>query len=271
MSFSPASLFAQGLLTHRVAVITGGGTGIGRGLALAFAQLGADVVLASRQEGHLNEVADLVRNLGRRALVVPTNIRESAEVERLRDRTREELGRVDFLVNNAGANFLSPALGISPNGWRSIVDVVLHGTFYACRFFGEWMVGEGHGKIVNMAAVNGVVGSPLMAHSGAAKAGVLNLTRTLAAEWAASGVLVNAVAPGAVDTEGAGSRLWADADARRLVTGEVPLGRMARIEDCVAPVLFLCSPAGDYITGSVITVDGGLGLRHVPTAWSGGD
>jgi NAD(P)-dependent dehydrogenase (short-subunit alcohol dehydrogenase family) len=180
-----------------------------------------------------------------------------------------ELGRLDVLINNAGANFLAPAAAISQNGWATIVDVVLNGTFHMSRAAFPRLAESGHGRIVNISATNADDGSPLMAPSGAAKAGVHSLSQTLAVEWAPFNVTVNCVSPGPVDTEGANSRLWADREAYERVASRAPLGkRMATPADVVGPVLFLASDAAAFITGANLVVDGGERLRQAPAALS---
>lgn len=262
--FRPEDSFAPGLLAGRVCLVTGGATGIGLAICRSMARLGARLVIASRKQAALDAAAAELGGLGAAVLTVATNVREAPEVERLIERTIEHFGALDVLVNNAGANFLAPAAGISANGWRTVVDVVLNGTFLCSLAAFKAMSGRGGGLIINNAATNGWNGSPMMAHSGAAKAGVINLTQTLAVEWASSGVRVNAIAPGPVSTEGANSRLWSAPELMQRLERQVPLGRFARAEDCVGPVLFLCTPAARFITGAVIAVDGADGLRRPP-------
>jgi NAD(P)-dependent dehydrogenase (short-subunit alcohol dehydrogenase family) len=260
-----AGAFAKGAFAGRAVVVTGGGTGIGRELALAFAGAGADLVLASRKRANLERVAEEVRALSRRAVVVEANVREQLDCQRVAEAAVAELGRLDVLVNNAGANFGCPAMGISPNGWRTIVDVVLTGTFLMSQACGKVMLERRTGRIVNIAATNGMTASPLIAPSGAAKAGVINLTATLAVEWGPFGVTVNAVSPGAVDTPGASERIFPEA-AKRAIARATPLGRMAGALDCVGAVLFLASDAAAFINGANLVVDGGAMHPRVPLA-----
>ncbi|WP_373048905.1 SDR family oxidoreductase [Vulgatibacter sp.] len=256
------SPFRPDFLQGQVALVTGGGTGIGKACALALAAHGAAVVLASRNEEKLAAVAAEIHARGGEALALPCDIKDPGQVESMAEAAWAWRGGVDLLLNNAGANFLAPALAISANGWRAVVDVVLNGTFYVSRAIGSRMVDRGRGRIVMMAATNGENGSPLMAHSGAAKAGVINLAQTLAVEWAASGVTVNAVCPGPVATEGANQRLWADPATMERIGKRVPLGRFATPDDCVGPVLFLASEAASFVTGASLVVDGGDRLRN---------
>jgi NAD(P)-dependent dehydrogenase (short-subunit alcohol dehydrogenase family) len=260
--------FAQRFLEGQVALVTGGGTGIGLAIAKGLAAHGARLVIASRKEDHLAAGAAEIRAAGSEVLAVKTNLREPEEVDRLMGEARQKMGGVDILINNAGANFVSPALGVSPNGWRTIVDVVLNGTFFMSKAYAQHRIdAQKPGCIVNIAATNGEwTGSPLIAASGAAKAGVLNLTRSLATEWGPANIRVNAISPGPVATDEANRRLWPREEDRRRMAGHVPLeGRLGTPEDSVGPVLFLCSPWSAFVTGAVIHVDGGEWLRRVPS------
>jgi NAD(P)-dependent dehydrogenase (short-subunit alcohol dehydrogenase family) len=256
--------FAPGLFQGRVVAVTGGGTGIGLAIADAFARLGARLTLASRKPENVEAAAARLQAAGGEALAVQADVREPADCERMVARTLEAYGRLDILVNNAGANFLSPALMIRPNGWKTILDIVLAGTFFASQAAARTMIDGGGGCIVMNAGANGVSGSPLMAHSGAGKAGMLNLAKSLAVEWAPFGIRVNAVAPGAVETSGANERLWPTPEIRERYARHIPLGRFATPDDVVGAFLFLCSDAARYVTGATLLVDGGSVLRTLP-------
>ncbi len=242
-------------------LVTGGAGGIGRALCDAFARAGADVAVVSRKPSP--EVADSVRALGRRAATIECDVRELAQCQAAVARVVDALGRLDVLVNNHGANFLAPAAAISQNGWRAITSVVLDGTFHMCRAAFEPLRDAGRGRVISIAATNAVLGSPLMAPSGAGKAGVISLMESLAVEWAPFGITCNSVSPGPVDTAGANQRLWASRDDYEKVAKRVPLGkRMATPADVVGPVLFLASDAAAFVTGAEIVVDGGERLRQ---------
>lgn len=258
-------VFGSGALEGRVCVVTGGGTGIGRAIALGLARCGARLWLVARRVERCAQVAEECRALGAEAHAGEMDVREADSIERAFDALdRVYGGRVDVLVNNAGANFAAPALAITPNGWRAVTQTVLDGTFFCSQAAARRMVEHGGGSIVNNASTNGWNASPLMAHSGAAKAGVISLTETLAAEWGPFGIRVNAIAPGAVDTDGANERLWSEDDTRRRMASRVPLGqRLAVADDCVGAVLFLASDAARFITGAVLAIDGGQRLRSV--------
>lgn len=257
-----SSPFAPDFLAGQVCLVTGGGSGIGKACALALARHGADVVLAARKLERLQAAAAEIEALGRRALVLECDIKDEEAVERMAAAAWGWQTRIDVLLNNSGANFLSPAVGITAKGFRAVVDVVLNGTWNVTRAVGLRMIDRGRGRIIMMAATNGENGSPLMAHSGAGKAGVISLAQSLAVEWGGAGITVNSVCPGPVSTEGANSRLWPDPETMQRMTRRIPLGRFPTPEDCVGPVLFLASDAAACITGASIVVDGGERLRN---------
>jgi NAD(P)-dependent dehydrogenase (short-subunit alcohol dehydrogenase family) len=253
------SAFRPDLLEGRVALVTGGGTGIGAGIARTLARHGADIVLASRTRAHLEPMAAEVGALGRDALVCELDVRDREACQRTVEQALDRFGRLDLLINNAAGNFLVRATELSENGWRSVVDIVLTGTFNMSQAAYPAMR-DGGGSIVNITTTYVTTGAPFMAHSGAAKAGVLNLTRTLAVEWGRDGIRVNAVAPGLVEgTEGA-RRLAESIGYVEVYRRQVPLGRLVRTEDVANAVLFLASPAASHISGAEITVDGGANL-----------
>lgn len=254
-------IFANNILRDKVAIVTGGGTGIGRSIALAMASCGADVVVASRDLSHLEATAAQIRAGGRRALPVQTDIRQTDQVDALLETAVKTLGRVHVLVNNAAGSFLSAARKISPKGWQAVVDTTLNGTFYCSRAVGQHMIEQGGGKIINITATLHYKGSPGMIAPTAAKAGVEAMTKTLALEWAKFNILVNAIAPGPIQTEGSERSLWSNAAFRDMVQRGVPLARFGAPEDIANMALYLASPAGDYITGATMVVDGGEWLK----------
>ncbi|MEE9132339.1 MAG: SDR family oxidoreductase [Gemmatimonadota bacterium] len=260
MTSSQTSPFRPDLLAGQVALVTGGGTGIGAGIARALAEHGSDIVLASRKRAHLEPMEAEIRRLGREVLVCEMDVRDRAACDRTVSEALDGLGRIDLLVNNAAGNFLVRAATLSEKGWRAVVDIVLNGTFNMSQAVHSVMRDAGGGSIVNITTTYVTTGAPLMAHSGAAKAGVLNLTRTLAVEWGADGIRVNAVAPGLVEgTEGA-RRLAESIGYAEAYRKQVPLGRLVHTDDVAAAVLFLASPAASHVTGVEVTVDGGAGL-----------
>jgi 2,4-dienoyl-CoA reductase [(3E)-enoyl-CoA-producing], peroxisomal len=254
-------IFADGLLHDKVVLVTGGGTGIGRGIALGMAGYGAHLVLASRHVDHLHAVAHEAQAQGVQALPVRTDVRELAQVEALLQVALDTFGRIDVLVNNAAGSFLSAARKLTHKGWHSVVDTTLNGTFYCCQAVGRQMIEQGGGKIINITATLHFKGSPGLVAPTAAKAGVEALTKTLALEWAKFNILVNAIAPGPVYTPGSDSNLWSNTTFHDMVKRGVPLGRFGTAEDIANMAIFLASPAGDYITGATMVVDGGEWLK----------
>jgi NAD(P)-dependent dehydrogenase (short-subunit alcohol dehydrogenase family) len=243
-----------------VALVTGGGTGIGRAIAVGLAEDGFNLAIASRSPEHLAQGATELRGKGARVLEVPTDVRVPEQVERLVDAVRTEYGRLDVLVNNAAGNFVAPAEKITPNGWRAVVGIVLDGTFLCSRAALPQLRKSPSPSIVNIVASYAWMAGPGTAHSAAAKAGVLALTRTLAVEWARYGVRVNAVAPGPVRTEGTDRQLWASEALVESIRREIPLGRFGTPEEIADSVRFLVGPRASYITGQVLAVDGGQWL-----------
>ncbi len=257
---SPLDIFAPGLLKDRVVLVTGGGRGIGKEVALAFARLGAHSVLAGRHQDTLDETAQAVRALGVRCLPVAMSIRDLEHVDGLVERALAEMGRIDFLINNAGGQFPARPLDISDNGWRSVVDLNLNGTWNMTSRVGRHMVDNGFGAIVNIVHIYSYGrGGPDFPHSGAARAGVVNLTKSLAYHWARHNVTVNCIAPGTIETAGVREEEFAASDKdgyEELVKAEIPAGRLGRVDETAAMCVYLCSPAARYINGADLVVDG---------------
>lgn len=255
-------VFRPDLFAGRVALITGAGSGIGRCTAVSFARYGADVVVAGRTAESLEATAAEVRALGRECLVVPTNIRDTAAVDALRDVVVERHGAPDFLVNNAGGQFPALPSEISDNGWRAVVDLNLNGTWnMVSRFMGP-MTEAGYGSIVNVVHIYSFDrGAPTFVHSGAARAGVVSMTRTMAPFLGYHGVTINALAPGMIDTPGMheneAEKLGLVGDALADATAKSASQRIGTAEETTAVILFLCSPAARYVNGAAIIEDGG--------------
>lgn len=244
-------------LEGKIAYVTGASRGIGRAIGVGLAQHGADVALAARSVEGLEETAVLVRAAGQRALVVECDVTDTAAVEASVARTIEELGGLDIVVNNAGGTrFMSPLVGMREDGWHKVLDLNLSSAFRVCKVAGPHLLGQGRGSVINVASVDGVQPTPLRANYSAAKAGLIAMTRVLAQEWAPIGVRVNALSPGAVDTEIWGA-LSKDENFVKMTLDQIPMGRWAQPEEIVGAAVFLASEAASYVTGANLIVDGG--------------
>ena len=252
------TIFVEGVLNGRVAFVTGGGTGITGGVARAFAEAGASVALVSRKIEHLQPAADAINNNGGKAVAIAADVRQPEAVEQAIAKTIEAFGKIDIVVNGAAGNFLCAAEELSPNGFGTVVDIDLKGTFNVCRAaFAQ--LKEHRGQILNISATLHYIGTPMQLHVSAAKAGIDALTRNLAVEWGRYGIRVNGIAPGPIeDTEGM-QRLVPQLIKDRL-RKTIPLGRFGRIADIETAAVFICSDAASYISGTVLVVDGGQWL-----------
>ena len=264
------SVFRAGLLDGQVALVTGGGTGIGFGIAELLAELGAHVVLASRKREHLDAAAERLRAAGGRASTVEVDVRDPERVRVMVEQVVGEHGRIDLLVNNAAGNFYAPSESMSVNAWKSVIEIDLYGTFFCSQAVVPVMKAQGGGRIVSISMTLHYRGWPQMAHATAAKAGVDALTKTLAVEWASHGIRVNAIAPGPIPTEGVRKAFTPPVDSgipdvfaaaeqamARYAEKAIPLGRWGAPRDIANMVAFLASPGGDWITGAIFVVDGG--------------
>ena len=260
------SVLRDGLLAGKTAIVTGGGRGIGRVIAQRFGALGANVVVAGRHIETLSEAQAEIEGDGGVCLPHVTDIREVEQVDALVAATRERFGRIDFLINNAGGQFPARPSAISDRGWRSVVDLNLNGTWNMLSRVGPHLTAQKSGAVVNIVHVYTLErGAPAFAHSGAARAGVVNLTRTLAGYWARHNVTVNALAPGSIATEGLREREYAKLetpDYEPLQVQDIPAHRLGDPEEVADICAFLCSPAARYINGAVIVADGGQTLGN---------
>ncbi|WP_423743341.1 SDR family NAD(P)-dependent oxidoreductase (plasmid) [Haladaptatus sp. SPP-AMP-3] len=250
-------------VTDKTAIVTGASSGIGKTIAERFAADGANVVVCSRELANVEPVAEGIAESDRegRAVAVECDVTDRDAVDALVDATVSEFGGVDVLVNNAGASFMAPFEDISENGWKTIVDINLHGTYHCTQVAGEQMRENGGGTVINLASVAGQKGSPHMSHYGAAKAGVINLTSTLAYEWADDDVRVNCIAPGFVATPGVESQMGVSADD---IDRETVKRRIGTTEEIADLAQFLASPASSYLVGETVTAAGVPPILETP-------
>ncbi len=244
-------------LTGKAALITGASRGIGRAIAVAMADAGADLALVARSPQGLAETARLAEEYGHKAFVIQADVTQQEAVEGAVAAAVEQLGQVDILVNNAGgSNFVVPFSDLRLPGWDKIMKLNLSSAVYACHAIGTHMRGRGSGSIINVASVAGVSSAPFLAPYGAAKAGLISLTKSLAVEWAQAGIRVNALCPGWTATD-LNRSLWQDSQASKATVAQVPMQRWGRAEEMAGPAVFLASDASSYMTGQVLLIDGG--------------
>jgi NAD(P)-dependent dehydrogenase (short-subunit alcohol dehydrogenase family) len=258
-------MFSSSLLKDRVAVITGGGTGLGLAIAARLGALGALVAIGSRSAEHLEQGTAELRHAGLDPQAIQLDVRRPEQVDEMVTRVVRHFGRIDILINNAAGNFVCKAEDLSPNGWNAVVGIVLNGSFYCSRAVGRHMIARGGGGTIVSILANYVwTGSAGTVHSAAAKAGVMSMTQTLAVEWARHKIRVNAVAPGPIVSAGAARQLWNTPEAVQRIAATVPLGRWGQPADVADAVAFLVSEHAGFITGEILTVDGGAWLGKGP-------
>jgi len=266
--------FRKDLLAGKTTLITGGGTGLGRSMALRLAGLGAKVGVMGRRPEPLEETVEAIRGAGGQAAASPCDVRDPEAVKQAFDRLEGALGPANQLVNNAAGNFLSPTEDLSPNAFHSVVQIVLYGSFHCTTELGRRLIARGSpGEIVAITTTYAATGSAFVVPSAAAKAGVRALVQSLAVEWAAYGIRLNAVAPGPFPTEGAFSRLLPGSDLERQARERVPSRRFGRHGELTNLVAYLLSDASPYLTGDEVAIDGAealfsgqefAGLAHLP-------
>ena len=255
-------------LEGKTAIVTGGGTGIGKSIAIEFARAGADVAICSRKLEHLEPVTKAIHDLGRRTFAMAVDVRQEDQVKGMVERAGLEFGRLDIMVNNAGASFRSKPEDITINGWNTVIGINLNGVFLGCKWAGKQMMQQPNGGvIVNISSIAGVYGSTMMSHYGAAKAAVITLTRELGVAWGRKGIRVNCIAPGPVETEGYLDVLkQAGPDGKKTydaVAARVGMGRWGKVEEISYPCVFLASDASSWMTGETIVIDGGPPPREM--------
>ena len=243
-------------LKDKVAIVTGGGTGIGKSIALEYAKAGAHVVIASRTQETIDKAAAEIKALGRESLAIATDVRNPEQVENMVKQTVDKFGKLDIMVNNAGASFIVKTEELSPNGWDTIININLKGTFLCSIAAAKVMIPQKSGKIINISSIAGINGSPNMSHYGAAKAAVINFTKTLSVEWAPHNINVNCIAPGMIETEGVRAQGVLTDERLGDTASKTPLQLPGQPEDIAYCALFLASEAANHISGETFVVRG---------------
>jgi NAD(P)-dependent dehydrogenase (short-subunit alcohol dehydrogenase family) len=255
-------MFQSDLLKGRTVFLTGGGTGLGRSMALRFAELGASVFLAARREEPLAETAGEIRKRGGRAAFATCDVRDFAAVEAAIAAAEKEFGRIDTLVNNAAGNFIARTEKLSPNAFNAVVAIVLQGTFHCTLALGRrWIAAKQPGTVLNIVTTYAESGSGFVVPSACAKAGVLAMTRSLAVEWARHRIRFNAIAPGPFPTEGAFSRLMPTKEFEEHAKNAHPMKRFGRHDELANLAVYLLSDQSEYVNGECVVIDGALWLR----------
>ena len=257
-------MFANETLRGRTAFVTGGGTGLGLAIATAYAQLGASVMIAARNEERAQEAARALVRDGGNAAALKCDVRNPEEVKHAIDATAAQFGSLDILVNNAAGNFICPAAELSPNGWRTVIDIDLNGTFYCCQAaYPHLKASKYGGSIISIITMLGVTGWPGAVHAAAAKGGILSMSRTLAVEWGTDKIRVNTISPGPIgDTEGV-RRMYIESGRGEQEQKKTALDRFGAKSDIANAAVYLASDLAGYVTGENLIVDGGRWLKYV--------
>lgn len=260
-------MFEAGLLKDKVVLVTGGGTGLGRSMGERFLQLGAKLAISSRRQNVIEEAAQqMMQAFGGEVLAVPCDVRNPEAVNAMLDQVEAHYGRIDVLLNNAAGNFVSPTERLSHRAFDAVLGIVLHGTVYCSLEVGKrWIAKKQKGTMLNIATTYAQSGSGYVVPSAVAKAGVVVLTKSLAAEWGKYGIRCNAIAPGPFPTEGAWSRLMPTPEIEKKFADKIPLGRVGEHHELANLAAYLISDHAAYITGDVIAIDGG------ETVWNAGE
>ncbi|TSI04190.1 2,4-dienoyl-CoA reductase [Lysinibacillus sp. BW-2-10] len=254
------------MLNNETIIVTGGSSGMGLAMAKQFVKEGANVVITGRDQERLQQAKNDILKNGESIETFQMDVREVEHVKAMVQFTINKFGKVDSLVNNAAGNFIVPAEKLSPNGWKAVIDIVLNGTFYCSSEVGKyWIENNIKGKILNMVATYAWGAGAGIAHSAAAKAGVLSLTRTLAVEWGHQyGIRVNAIAPGPIERTGGADKLWESEEQAKRTLHSVPLKRLGTPEEIADLATFILSDKAAYMNGECVTLDGGQWLNQFP-------
>lgn len=251
------SMLPEGALEGKVAIITGGGTGLGKSMAIEFARLGANIVIASRNLEHLEKAASKIAIHNPKVQYIQTDVRHPDQIDHMVKKTVEDFGKIDILVNNAAGNFRVPSLEMSTNAWNTVVNIVLNGTWFCSQAVAKQMVSQNTGgSILNIGSTHVWSGNPGTAHSTSAKAAVLALTKTLAVEWAAHNIRVNYLAPGPIEGTGAADKLWQTPELEQAVLKRNPMGRMGIPQEVANLASYIVSDYADYVSGASFILDG---------------
>ncbi|MEG0258811.1 MAG: 2,4-dienoyl-CoA reductase [Lysinibacillus sp.] len=254
------------MLQGKTIIVTGGSSGMGLYMAKQFVAEGANVVITGRNEERLAEARAFISEAGSAIATFQMDVRVPEQAEAMVQFAVEQFGQVDGLVNNAAGNFIVKAEQLSPNGWKSVIDIVLNGTFYCSSAIGKyWIEHKIKGSVLNMVATYAWNAGAGVVHSAAAKAGVLSLTRTLAVEWGTQyGIRVNAIAPGPIERTGGAAKLWESEEAAKRTLNSIPLRRIGTPEEIADLAVFMLSDKASYMNGECVTLDGGQWLSPYP-------
>ncbi|WP_088013911.1 2,4-dienoyl-CoA reductase [Gottfriedia acidiceleris] len=253
-------------MKDKVVIVTGGSSGMGKAMAMRFAKDGAKVVIAGRDLDKLNSAKEEIEQYDGQVLPIAMDVRDPELIKNMVNEVDQTFGTIDFLVNNAAGNFICAAEDLSVNGWNTVINIVLNGTFYCSSEVGRYMIQHKiKGAITNIIATYAWDAGPGVIHSASAKAGVLAMTRTLAVEWGRKyGIRVNAIAPGPIERTGGAAKLWLSEDLENRTIQSVPLGRLGTPEEIAGLCAYLFSNEAGYINGSCFTMDGGQSLHQYP-------